>query len=199
MAEKTTFDVGVDLDGVVYDFVSAFVEEARLQGAGNIPKKAVARGWQFYRAWGITDEEFLTIYTRGVHSGRILWDGGLYPGTTEGWKALRDAGHRIHVLTDRRPPGAEDAAYAATCHWLTVNGLRPDSLTITADKTEILNLAVDPSKVAFIEDKPENHAALTQAGVHAVLMHRSWNENAPGQRVPNLLTFAQIVNSLPLR
>ena len=190
------WDIGIDLDGVLYPFDRQFAREARLRRFGNAPDHEHGRAWQFYRAWGMTDDEFLDMYAAGVRAGRILWRGRPYPGTLPGWRALAQAGHRLHVITDRRPAGAEQEALAATQHWLRTHRLEPASVTISPDKTTIVSLSRHPSKVAFIDDRPENHAALLRAGVRAYLMDRPWNATSPGPRVRSLPEFASAVSAL---
>lgn len=199
MSEKLTLDVGIDLDGCVYDFVEAMALFAARYLKRPITDFPSASRWNFYLDWGLTLEEFTEIYAAGVNDGEVLWAGKPYDQTVEGWSAIRTAGHRIHILTDRSPHGAVDLAHEATKYWLDTWGLRYETLTFTPDKTKILQVAKNPELVTFIEDRVENYVALREAGVNAVLMTRDWNKDHNAQRVPTLVDYAEYVKVISKR
>jgi len=189
------WDVGIDLDGCVYDFVSAIRKEIFLNHP-HLDPSSEAKSWTFYEQWGLSTDEFLGIYSEGVKSQRVLWQGKPIAGSIEGWHQLADAGHRIHIITDRRPPGAEREAQEATLAWLAQHNLPYDSLTFSPDKTLIRALSHHPEKVVFVDDKRENHDALTSAGIHSFLMDRPWNQSVLGERVNSLTHYAEKVGHL---
>jgi len=188
------WDIGVDVDGVLYDFIGALREH--ITGSDDPEILPFANSWEFYKKWGLTDQQFLNHYSEGVHAGKVLWEGQPYANTREGWDTLLTAGHRIHIITDRQPPGAEEEAMSATRHWLASHDLNPTSVVFSADKTHILHLAQDGKRVAFIDDRPENVHALRAAGILAFIMNRPWNQDVQGERVNDLLEFANIINVL---
>lgn len=195
--EKTTepWDVGIDLDGCVYDFAAAMQIEAAIRYP-SLDVSQKVHSWAFYESWGISLEEFQDLYSSGVREGRVLWQGDPYPGTAEAWNFLAEEGHSIHIITDRRPPGAEEAAREATVAWLATHGLTYASLTFSPDKTLIRRIARDPERTIFVDDKHENHTALQMARVRSFLMDRPWNQRSPGPRVRDLAHYAERVTDL---
>lgn len=180
--------VGIDLDGVCYDF-AASVREYLCHTAGTHEPSQCADPlrWEFYEDWGLDLPAFLDAFHAGVDAGVIFSHGDPHPNVAEAFARIKAAGHSIHIVTDRSmgQPGASEAATAA---WLARHGLTFDSLTFTADKTAVrLDVMVD--------DKLANYYALEAAGVDAWLLTRAWNQHdtAPTQRVLDLLHFAEVI------
>lgn len=180
--------VGIDLDGVCYDF-AASVREYLCNTAGTHDPNACGdpERWEFYEDWGLDLPAFLDAFHAGVNAGVIFSHGGTYPNVTEAFTRIKTAGHSIHIVTDRAmgEPGKSEAATSA---WLARHGLPFDSLTFSADKT-VVNLDV------MVDDKLSNYDALEAAGVRAYLLTRRWNQydKEPRRRVLDLLHFAEVV------
>lgn len=171
--------VGIDLDGVCYDFAGSVREYL------NHPHPDPER-WEFYEDWGLSLDDFLTVCHDGVDAGIIFTHGDPYPNVLDAFKIIKGAGHSIHIVTDRAF-GQNGASPAATAAWLARHGLDYDSLTFSADKT-VVKLDV------MVDDKPSNYAALQAAGVDAYLLTRPWNQQVPNaQRVLDLLHFAEVI------
>lgn len=178
--------VGVDLDGVCYDFADSLrlhVAGARADRRELYPDP---QRWEFYYDWGWSLEEFIRITDAGVGRGVVFAQGDPLPGCSWAFWQLREAGHSIHIVTDRSFGPAGEAAYA-TIRWLTQHELPFDSVTFSADKT-IANVDV------MVDDKPSNYLALKAAGVDAFLLTRPWNsEVQDAQRVTSISHFAEEV------
>lgn len=179
--------VGVDLDGVVYDFAASVREY--LVGCGwDRAKCTPATTWEFYRDWGLSDREFVDVCNDGVDHGVIFTHGDPEPGSSEALYRIREAGHTIHVVTDRKF-GKPGAAAEATISWLARHDLPFDDITFTSDK-RCANLAT------MVDDKLSNYDQLEKSGVWTYLLDRPWNrvrESAARYRVSSLFEYARIV------
>lgn len=195
---SNSWDVGIDLDGCAYDFIDAIRREIRLFYP-HLDPSPPADSWTFYERWGLDHDAFLNVYAQSVKQGRVLWEGDPYPGTVDAWQRLAEAGHRIHIITDRRPAGAEADAQRATISWLARHGLEYSSITFSHDKTLIRHIASHKERVVFVDDKAENFCALQSAGISAFLMDRPWNQHTEGPRVASLHDFAARVDQLTQR
>jgi FMN phosphatase YigB (HAD superfamily) len=157
--------VGFDLDGVVYDFRAAHSAFEVARGNENCALDLAADHWDYFEGWGMSLDEWLTSYAEGVDAGHVLWMGEPLPGAVEVSKRLKDAGHTIHIVTDRSI-GSEPQR--ATREWLDSVGFVYDSLDFNKDKT------VTPTDI-FIEDRLQNADALNEAGTLCYLINRPWN------------------------
>lgn len=184
--------VGIDLDGVVYNFgesLRQFLITSGLKTEDEV--EAPITRWEFYEDWGMDLDEFKHCVSLGVNRGFIFAKGSPIPHTRMGWEMLRDGGHSIHIVTDRFF-GISGEAQFSTIDWLSRHGLSFDSITFTSDKT-VANVDV------MVDDKPENWQALTEAGVPCFLMNRRWNQHVHGAvRVYDLPDYASIVDRMEI-
>lgn len=179
--------VGIDLDGVCYDFAASVREYlCNTVGSHDPDMCGEPSRWEFYEDWGLDLPAFLDAFHAGVDAGVVFTHGEPYPNVAEAFARIKVNGHSIHIVTDRAmgEPGASEAATAA---WLNRHGLTFDSLTFTADKTAVrLDVMVD--------DKPSNYEALDAAGVEVYMLTRAWNKHVPNaRRVLDLLHYAEVI------
>lgn len=179
-------DVMLDLDGCFFLFDAMWFEAAvklgHLKEAHAFEEAAEGRHrylpanrWEFYEEYGVDLDRFLAICHEAADAG-LLWNGPMMPGSRTAWDELADAGHRIHVKTDR-PFGVHPvASQVGTIMTLAQNRVRYDSITFTADKTD-----GPPCHIA-LEDKLSNYDALAAAGVEVWLIDRPWNQDDGSRR-----------------
>lgn len=161
-----TLSIGLDLDGVVYDFVRAhrnYLMNTRDDlSVADLPEPS---SWNVWEHWQISRVEWQQSFAAGV-AERAIFTGGhryAYDGAIAAVRQLADAGHTIHVVTHRPPE-----AVALTAEWLAEVGLPFTSLTFAKDKSTV---PVD----VMIEDNVDNALAVVAAGSRAILMDRPWN------------------------
>lgn len=179
--------IGLDLDGVVYNFVAALRDYIVLTTGRAAASMPDALTWNFYcDQWGLTLKEFLTFMEEAVNAGYLFRTGVPMEGVIEGTAALIDAGHEIHIVTDRSV-GLPGLAAELTRAYLAEHAIAHTTLTIAADKTSV------PTDV-FIEDRPENYLSLRAAGVDAFLRSHPYNLHVAtpaGRRVANFSEFVE--------
>lgn len=177
--------VGWDLDGVEYDFAESVRRTVKHFGLDD--KFRLCEGepssWYFYRAWGMSDAEFVELCHRGADAG-IIFSGVRRPGGLESMKRVRNAGHEVHIVTDRSFGSSPEVSQEITRMFLLTHGYEYDSLTFSADKTVV------PTDY-FIEDKLENYDALDAVGTEVYLINRPWNlRDDNRRRVDTIEAFA---------
>lgn len=185
--------IGLDLDGVCYDFVASVRRYLVTQGH-DARKLADAQRWEFFTDWGLSIDEFLDACHDGVDADIVFATGDPFPGTAEAVSRILSAGHEVHIVTDRSfgrqlnaagVPGDRSREHTVT--WLAGAGIDYTSLTISADKTVV------PTDL-FIEDRDKNYYALDAAGVDVWLIDRPWNQHVnTNRRVATLHDFADVV------
>ena len=180
--------LGVDLDGVCYGFVDS-LRHYLVTHHGYIDHELPDQeGWNFHEdQWGLTFDEFVKFCDEGVDAGVVFSHGEPLEGTREAFTAMREAGHTIHVVTDRRF-GSKSAHN--TVDWLNEWGLKYDSITFTPDKT-ILNVDY------ILDDRDKNYVEISAArNAIPVLLSRPWNVDLPNAlRVDDWQGFLDIVES----
>lgn len=160
--------IGIDLDGVVYNFTRAFTQHVgqckpNLQSGDPYVE---APTWDWFTNWPMSRDEFILEMECAVNRRELFWEGDLYEsGIPTYIKRLRRAGHTVHVVTHRFSGRASDA----TWYWLHSKGIWFDSIDFARDKTSV------PTDV-FIEDNIDNYNALEAKGVKAFLVTRTYNE-----------------------
>jgi hypothetical protein len=166
--------IGLDLDGVFYDFEQAIRQYLAEQGT-MYSQMPPATQWHFYRDWGLSLEEFTAAGNNAADEG-ALWH--RHPCRLEDLKPLerlRAAGHTLHIVT-ARDYGTEPAvSHEATVRWLRLSGFPYDTLTFASDKTIV-------KTDYFLEDKVANHDALIDANVKSCLIDRAYNQDADNPR-----------------
>lgn len=163
--------VGFDLDGVLYDFGDSV--KRYLQSIGkNYEFMAGAdepHTWNFFEHWGMDASEFVQLCNDGADAGYIFC-GETRPNAVETVKAVKDMGHEIIVITDRKFGSSPEVSELNTINWWAGNGFPEfDEIYFSADKTCV------PTDI-FVEDKLENYDALTLAGTECWLINRPWNQ-----------------------
>lgn len=176
--------VGIDLDGVAYDFVGHLKPYAEDQLGGS-PLDATK--WDFYEDWGLTSASFWDL-VKMAHEAARVWHASnpVVPGTKE---ALEELGvdHEIVIVTTR-PEYAGDS----TENWLQWNAVYHDELIFAEDKTK-WNLDV------LLDDAPHNIEQAQAAGIRAIIWDQPWNRHVEGERVCSWDEFVDAINCGPQR
>lgn len=181
--------IGMDLDGPNLGFAENYYDGCRTVLGLPIPDPAPpALVWEFFRDVGHEPADFVRNCHELADSGHLFRAEPL-PGSVEAWRRLVDAGHTIHVVTDRSfgIDGGQPSRNA-TVAWLLDHEYPFHSITFAADKTSV---DVD----VFVEDKAENFHALWDAGTVCYLVDRPWNAHVETlrHRVADVAEFADRV------
>lgn len=179
--------VGVDLDGVLYNFHQAFIDYLTVSELhGKYIVKYAFNDWNFFKHWGMTQEEFVAVCNKGVDAG-VIFRGPTRKRAASAIRRIKRAGHEIHIVTDRSFGESPLASQYATLDWLAEHKIPYDSITFSADKTVV------PTDI-FVEDKLENYDALDAAGTEVYLINRPWNRREDNRRrISGITEFANIV------
>lgn len=179
-------DVGIDLDGVLFDFSSAVTESfSRMMGRTLLaPQK-----WEFYEDWGLNKDEFYSLLAKATVEDELFDHGAPIMGSLEGWKKLRNLGVKLHIITHRSM-----LAMNQTTRWLERNGLVPDSLFFTGDKALVLSSIAEEKAVA-VDDHYVQYMNYNVTGVIPFIFNQSWNTEYPVRRIHALAELAQYIDT----
>lgn len=177
--------VGVDLDGVLYNFGDSVKRYLEATGRGDVWKSGATPKpfWNFYEDWGWTLDEFKTLCNEGADAGYIFC-GPTRPNARTSIEWIKSLGHKVVIITDRAFGTTPEVSQKNTRDWLAHHRIPYDELHFSADKTVV---ATD----MFVEDKVENFVALEAAGTDTYLITRSWNEHfETDKRINDIIDFA---------
>lgn len=175
--------IAVDLDGVLYEFVGAIRQYVAEQTGRPLDSLPYATCWDFHEHdWGMSTEEFLTLWAQGVSEGRIFWDLAPDPEGVAVLDAARSAGHELVIVTHRAVRGVRlEFIEEATRRWAAEHRVPHDRLIVMqGDKAEVatahgIDLAID--------DAPRHHAEYVAGGIEVWLFDQPWNRHVDGDRV----------------
>lgn len=176
-------DVGLDIDGVLYDFAGAFREYCQNRMNKDLPP---ATKWDFYHEWGMSDEQFQEWLADATKDMRLfLWNGPMNK-VREGWDLLKSMDIKIHILTHRHSD-----AYSQTVTWLERYHLLPDGLHFGSNKSILKHIANGPC--AALDDHVPFYDDYVKSNIPAFLLDQPWNRHKDAIRVSNLVEFARLI------
>lgn len=171
--------LGLDLDGVVYNFVDEFRAYVSNERGVDPDSLAVVDKWEFYLDWGMTLEEYFATLETAAVGGHVFKSGQMYDGAAEAVAKVRDMGYEVVAVTARKLTDIvadHQVIYDNTSNWLTLNGIHFDELIVDNDKTTHgLNVLVDDS-IGNIEN-------FIVAGGMGIIFDRPWNQGSQYTRI----------------
>jgi hypothetical protein len=164
----------VDLDGPAYPFFNCAKNYIDFHHAEKWDTTHPPDEYGFFKAWGMTGEEFTAIMVEASRAGHLYRSLPPVEGFVDALIELRRDGHEIVIVTARRYDQVADEA--ATRWWLNEYDVPYDELIFSSEKTGF-------DTQYSIEDYTKNARALAEAGVHSFIIDRPWNEDWDGDRV----------------
>lgn len=162
--------IGIDLDGVLCDFVKGF-REACLK-LTEIPTEVLRRPamrYDFYEDWGMNRQEFLGVLHQATHNGLYAGLDSLLDSYDVDWLDDMADEHTFVLITHRPEAGAFD-----TANWLDIKFRPPANrreLHITGEKWKV---PVD----YMIDDNPLILNGMPDS-VERIMRLQPWNYHVP--------------------
>lgn len=183
-------ELAMDLDGVAYDFMSAWNVLAVRHGIIEPDQMNVSPGdWSFYRGMGLAGAEFAQSLTD-------LSAEGLYeiappdPEMQRTWRRLYASDNfHFHVITSR-----PEVAEASTKHWLAKHDLPYDAIDVVHEgaKPDFLTGSMP---VIAVDDGDHNILDYEAAGHLAIIYNQPWNQTSHGPRACSPSDMARAIRS----
>ena len=178
-APARQFRLGVDLDGVVADYIAGLRETVAAARGGDPSELTLDVDWEL-TPWGLGPGDYLAHHNRFVADGGYLRLDPL-PGAVEALHRLAAAGVLIRIVTHRgfhRPQ--VHRSLADTIQWLHDHQVPYDEFCAVEGKTEV-------ECDLHIDDAPHHIAAFHDAGRPVVVFDAPWNRHVDdrGLRVRN--------------
>ena len=169
------FVLGLDLDSVVADYVTAFREFVAQKKNVHPDMLPEPDTWGFH-SWGFTDEnDFLQTHSEAVSEGLFLTI-PLMDGAVDALQRLSSDGVHVRIITHRiLTKGMHRQAVADTVTWLDEHRLPYWDVCFIGDKSRV-------DADVYIDDAPHNVLSLRAGGGDVIVFDALYNRHLPGPR-----------------
>lgn len=183
--------VGIDIDGVLADYTGALRVAGRALGI-SLSGEAPPSSWSMIEpGWFESSDDWKLCHAVALRKvdSFVAIGGAEDIGTQTG--RLRDAGHRVVILTAREAPAWQDDygdmhVQGATRDWLDMNLIGYDELRFDVSKT---GHGLD----VLLDDGPHNIEEYRAAGERAVIYDHAYNRHLDGERVSSLSEYVDLL------
>jgi uncharacterized HAD superfamily protein len=187
--------VGLDIDGVLADFISPFLRfMGEYTGHGPIDPESVA-DLSFANHPFLTDQIVAECIMRVSNDPRF-WQQLAPLANAEQWKLLDDLSRQERlVFVTHRYERESYSIHEVTCDWLRQHGIgRPTVYFTQTYKSELIGkLGVE----LFVDDRHENCSEVAENTGAVVLMpHRPYNRSFHHPRVQRIQDLAELFDYL---
>lgn len=181
--------IGVDIDGVLYDLMPKLGDYFATSTGRPREEFVEPTSWEFHKDWGVEPEAAFRLFCNAVNERAVWRWGDPMPGSVEALQSLIDAGHTVHLVTDRLSIGQAGVASISTTQWLADHSVPFTTLTFARDKTLV-------QTDVFIDDRPLNAEEISAAGTPVWLHDAAHNKDFEWpRRVTSLTEFAELMCS----
>ena len=186
--------IGIDVDGVVYDFVSAFRELAKKTFGREFP--SFSSSWDFTN-WGLTPDEYKTLWSR-VRSSLdwFLESERPYSFSVESFSRLKD--QELYFITTRSSTQGEPILRQTQLQ-LNRLGIEFPTVVVRSDKGPVVaGLGLD----YYIDDYVENLKRVEECSPNTklFLVNQTYNTDlttpSSWTRVASLKDFAERIENV---
>lgn len=187
--------VGLDIDGVVADFLSAFLRllETRL-GNGPIAAETI-RSFNF-KDHPFLSEEVVWKCMEEVSYAPEFWENLSSLILPEDWSRLEELSRNSRlVFITHRYVRETYSIHEISCEWLRRHGISHPAVYFTQEPKG--RLVQDLGLSLFMDDRFENCQEIAENTKATVLMpHRSYNQNFAHPRVKRIRNFSELFSHI---
>jgi uncharacterized HAD superfamily protein len=177
--------LGIDMDGVVYDWEGTARFLLKWHHNYDLP---VSCRWDFIKD-NIENNDWQWLWSAGVKKYGLFRHGDCYRGTFEALRELDKAGHDIVIITKRPKEAAKD-----TLAWLAFHEVPAREVHIIGPDGHKGSITCD----VYVDDSPKVAMELEEAGLRCLLWTRPWNtaHQASVDRISNWKTLLFLVEKM---
>jgi 5'(3')-deoxyribonucleotidase len=172
--------LGMDLDGVIYNFYKEFCKYAvEFENVNPEIIHTKPSRWDFYADWEVSHEEYLRMIERAVVGGHLFVDGEVSEGSVEALAKIKSMNFEIIIITARKVSQDEEInglVEMVTQMWLDKNMIPHDELVVINDKTKY-NLDI------LVDDNLHNIHDSALIDRRAIVFDAPWNQGSSYDRV----------------
>jgi 5'(3')-deoxyribonucleotidase len=172
------FIIGIDIDGCLGDYYDSL--RTMVADKVGVPRSQVEDIYpnpKYYdmKDWPDFEQNFVKYHTEAVMDGLFL---NMKPilGASEVLWRLNDEGHHLRVITSRFVKHGQNAKVISdTAYWLDKHDIPYRDIMFVRHKPDVY-------ADVYIDDSPENLAALSTKGRQAIIFNAGYNQELIGRR-----------------
>ena len=157
--------VGLDIDGVISDSYSAWLQELNRHYGKNI---TVLQDYEMHLVFDVPWDEMNDFFIQNTE--QLLSMPQPMQGAKEGIEALLREGHEVIYITARTPEEKD-----VTLRWFQKYQIPYEHVLFTGFKSKV-NLIEQWGMQVFVEDYHVNAKAIANSGVPVLLLNASYNQ-----------------------
>lgn len=184
--------IGIDIDGVLYDFVGTFRDYVALIEHVDPDTLPDLQEWASWTQWGLTKARCSELFDGYIHAGGFL-RGALGEGWKEALHKLAEKHHVILVTARGMAAGTVSpharAAKIDTLKWLDIEGLSHIPIAFSLRK-DVLGLD------AHIDDARHHLEECDAAGILPICYDASHNQGWLGHRIYKAEEFPVLLEAV---
>lgn len=182
--------IGIDIDGVLADYVEHMRTVATTQGIKVDPLGGPRTYSMVEPGWFTDDHQWARCHE--IVTGELERTPLLDAFAPEALARLRSRGHHLVVMTARRAPTGAGYSQAdvvqATQAWLERHRIQAHEVVFNDHRTPRHELELDLA----LDDSPEQIAALHAAGVPTVIRDQPYNRHLSQARIVDMRDFLRL-------
>lgn len=175
------FILGIDIDGCLGDYYDSLRNMmAEKYGIPFEKVKDIYPNPKYYdmKEWPGFEENFIQYHTEAVMKGLFL-NMKPIPGASEVLWKLNEEGHHLRVITSRFVEhGHNGKVVSDTAFWLDKQNIPYRDIMFVRHKPDVY-------ADIYVDDSPENLAALSRNGRQAIIFDATYNKDLIGRRAHN--------------
>ncbi len=189
--------IAFDIDGVLADYSSAFIDYIRIKKELSDDVKIIHNEYHFASILpDFTYEEESELAASFVNEGNLRHL-PCYEGAKELLRTLRSMGYKI-VLITARPYKRFRRMYDDTMYWLNNNGIVCDKIIWNDNKADAIQSLYPAYTDYFVEDRDKHVLEVSSLGVNVILIDKLYNRTLANSkritRIDNIKEVLSIVN-----
>lgn len=176
---KKKFNIGIDMDGVLYPFADEFKKFVENKFNRNL--RFISNKWSFYEDWGYSKEEFDLLHQEFTEKG-LMEKGEPIKDAIEIMDQLYKDNHNIFIITHRYFDNWNDKSKSSmmnsTINWLLKYNIRFHNILFIKEK-DLISLDF------ILDDAVHNLKSFNNSKTIPICFNHRYNQEWKGERVYN--------------
>lgn len=177
--------IGVDIDGVISDSYTVWLQELNQYYGKNI---TVLEDYEMHLVFDVPWDDMNNFFVQNVQ--KLFSIPKPMKGAKEGIETLLAEGHEVIYVTARTPDEEE-----YTFDWMSKHGIPHEQILFSGLKSKV-DLVKQWQLEIFIEDYMKNAEVIAELGLPVLLLNASYNQGELPQGVMRCADWSEILKDI---